>query len=246
MNEYIEALQRVRASGISIQSDTLAEYGLDNLHCEKCGDTGRINYTKDGYLYSKDCECMSRRRSLRHIAYSGLKDMLDRYSFDNYETPDDKRRRIKEQAMRYAGASSGWLYICGTPGSGKTHICTAICHELIFRDKYVRYMLWRDDIVKLKACVTDPEEYAVQINRFKRVDALYIDDFLKGKVTEADINIAFELLNFRYNDPAKLTVISSERTLEEVLDIDEAVGSRIYERSKGNYIKAPAENWRLR
>lgn len=246
MNEYIEALHRAQASGISIQSDTLAEYGLDNLHCEKCGDTGIINYTKDGCLYSKDCECMNRRRSLRAIERSGLKDLMSRYTFDSYETPDNKRRRIKEQAMRFAGASSGWLYICGTPGSGKTHICTAICSELISNGKSARYMLWRDDIVKLKACVTDPDEYAAQINRFKRVDALYIDDFLKGKVTEADINIAFELLNSRYNDPEKLTVISSERTLEEVLDIDEAVGSRIYERSKGNYIKAPTENWRLR
>ena len=107
-------------------------------------------------------------------------------------------------------------------------------------------MLWRDDIVKLKACVTDSEEYSRQIKPFKSVQVLYIDDFLKGKVTEADINIAFEILNYRYHNQSMRTIISSERSIEEVLDIDEAVGSRIYERSRGYYITAPAENWRLR
>ena len=187
---------------------------------------------------------MAMRRSKRAIEKSGLKDMLG-YSFKNYSAPDQKRQKIKALAEEYI-SGRGWWYICGTPGSGKTHICTAICSEIIEHGNGVRYMLWRDDIVKLKACVTDSEEYSRQIKPFKSVQVLYIDDFLKGKVTEADINIAFEILNYRYHNQSMRTIISSERSIEEVLDIDEAVGSRIYERSRGYYITAPAENWRLR
>ena len=79
---------------------------------------------------------------------------------------------------------------------------------------------------------------------------LYIDDMYKtGKgqqPTVGDVNLAFEIINARYNDTGKVTIISSERTVEEMLDIDEAVGSRIYERSKGNYLNLYGrENWRL-
>ena len=80
---------------------------------------------------------------------------------------------------------------------------------------------------------------------------MYIDDLFKTKqgasVTAADINIAFEILNYRYiND--MLTIISSEKTLREILDIDEAVGSRIYEMAQGyilNISADPAKNYRM-
>ena len=44
----------------------------------------------------------------------------------------------------------------------------------------------------------------------------------------------------------RLTIISTERSLDEILEIDEAVGSRIYERSKAYYLPLHAMNWRLR
>ena len=45
-----------------------------------------------------------------------------------------------------------------------------------------------------------------------------------------------------------LTIISSEKTLREILDIDEAVGSRIYEMAQGyilNISADPAKNYRM-
>ncbi len=44
---------------------------------------------------------------------------------------------------------------------------------------------------------------------------------------------AFDLLNARYIKPSLVTIISSEWTISRVLDWDEAIGSRIAERSKG-------------
>ena len=113
-------------------------------------------------------------------------------------------------------------------------------------NKEVRYFLWRDEAPKLKALVNDREEYERIIEQVKRVDVLYIDDFFKGTVTPADINLAFEILNSRYNSDKLITIISTEMTIENILSLDEAVGSRIYERCKGFYIKTPKDNWRLR
>ena len=135
---------------------------------------------------------------------------------------------------------------CGKGGSAKTQICTAICSRLMEQNKNVRYMLWRDETVLLKALTTDGEEYQSRIRPFKSVPVLYIDDFLKGGHTDADIRLAFEILNSRYNDSRLRTIISSELTLFEILGLDEAVGGRIYERSRGYVLEAPRENWRLK
>ena len=94
----------------------------------------------------------------------------------------------------------------------------------------------------------DAELYADAVGRLKTIRVLYIDDFLKGNVTEADRNIAFEILNARYIKPECATIISSERTIGQILDWDEAIGSRIAERAKGftMSVTGSGKNWRLR
>lgn len=179
------------------------------------------------------------------IERSGLSDLLGKYTFDAFLTKNDKAAAIKTAAERYAVSEGGqWFVITGRPGSGKTHICTAIVGKLIDEGCDCRYMLWRDAVRELKALVNDADSYREKMDAYKRADVLYIDDFLKGTVSDADMNVAFELLNFRYNQNKK-TIISGERSIAEVLKLDEAVGSRIYERSKGYLIQAAAENWRL-
>lgn len=112
-------------------------------------------------------------------------------------------------------------------------------------------MLWRDVSTQAKAVVNDEAEYRRIVTPLKRVKVLYIDDLFKtGKgqnPTTGDVNLAFEILNARYNDTSKITLLSSELTMPLILNIDEAVGSRIYERSKHWYFDLTGkQNWRLR
>ena len=225
---------------------TLADFGLDGVDCDKCGNTGFIITNRGDYFTSKECECMKVRRSMRSIRNSGLSDMLGRYTFDNYETPDDWRKKIKELAENFVKNDEGWFFISGRSGSGKSHICTAICKELIGKGEEVRYVIWRDESVALKACIMDREQYENRIEKLKRIHVLYIDDFWKGDITEADIKLTFEILNARYNDSKKRTIISTEMSLPDIIKVDEAIGGRIYERSRGFHMRAPEENWRLR
>lgn len=171
--------------------------------------------------------------------------MLMRYTFKNYEPLDDVRTNIKQTAIRFANENSGWFYIAGQPGSGKTHICTAICARLIDRGKDVYYMRWRDESRLLKSLINS-EALEEPLDKLKSIYVLYIDDFFKGGSNEADIRLAFEIINARYNNSKLRTIISTELTLEEILQVDEALGSRIYERSRGYVMTAPNENFRLR
>lgn len=239
----------IRRSGTSPTPDAglnAPDSSLNGYDCPICFNRGTITKVVDGVLWSRECECMAKRRTLRNIRNSGIADMCRRYTFASYLTPTEQSKRIKSKALEYVAESErDWFYICGRPGSGKTHICIAICNSLLEQGREVKYMLWREIAPKLKSLVNDDAGYKAIIEPLKKADVLYIDDFLKGKVTEADLNLAFELLNARYNDSSKQTIISTERRIEEVLDYDEAVGSRIRERAKRYCIASPAENWRL-
>lgn len=115
-------------------------------------------------------------------------------------------------------------------------------------------MLWRDEATALKAVVNDDTEYQRLIAPLKTVLVLYIDDFWKtggaengGKKfpTPGDINLAFEILNSRYNRPELVTILSGEWTTDELMGIDAAVGSRIYQRAKDYHFdikRDPARN----
>ena len=242
-----EAQRQYRNSGISTTTtETLDDYDLGGVDCEICGNKGYVLNTGDnGELLTRECECMAKRRSLRRIRKSGISDMLERYTFKNYADEDDTRKNVKQTAIRFANADSGWFYIAGQPGSGKTHICTAICARLIDRGKDVYYMRWRDESRLLKSQINS-QELEEPLEKLKRIAVLYIDDFFKGGSNEADVRLAFEIINARYNDSKLRTIISTEMMLEEILSVDEALGSRIYERSKGYVLEAPKENYRLR
>lgn len=158
-----------------------------------------------------------------------------------YEPIDGKQYCFTVETGYLVLRRKGRIFITGN--SGKTHLCTAICGAMLKSDKSVKYMLWRDDITKIKSNVTDAKAYESLITEYKNEEVLYIDDLFKngkgndGKVqppTGADIQVAFEILNYRYNNPKLITIISSERDLYALADIDEAVAGRISEMSFKN------------
>lgn len=148
---------------------------------------------------------------------------------------------------RYLNDSEGkWLLLSGQSGSGKTHLCVAVCGEFIKQGDSVRYLAWRSDGAKIKRNANSDEAYSQLIDPYKNCDVLYIDDLFKGGMTEADINLAFELLNHRY-DRRLRTIISTELSMEKLKQLDEAIAGRINE-TCGLYQvfvnKGTGRNWR--
>lgn len=222
------------------------EHEKDGYHCSVCKNKGYVVVLKElpngSFSHAMtDCKCTEVRRSILRMKKSGLKDIIKDYTFDKYEVSEAWQKAIKEAAMEYAKEPKGWFFIGGQSGCGKTHLCTAICREFLLNGKRVVYMLWRDDIAKLKALAMEPEQREAMMKRFKTAEVLYIDDLFKTgnspdgteqKPTSADVNAAFEIINYRYNNPELLTIISSEWSQGDLLDIDEAIGGRIFERAK--------------
>lgn len=228
---------------------------LKYYDCDKCKNKGTVGFLdENGRFAVKICECDKIRKSMARIKKSGLEDLLKEYTFDKYTTDEPWQREIKNKALAYLNDHyNKWFYIGGQVASGKTFICTAIVDEFLKRDKRAVYMLWRDEIVKLKANAMDYDEYGSRMDELKNAEVLYIDDFFKQEKgqqpSSADVNIAFELINYRYNKPDLITIISSEIMIKDLLSIDEAVGSRIYQKAKDYQVNiAPdiKKNLRLR
>lgn len=233
----------------------------DGYNCNVCKNKGYIakvvEYENGTFSHVvSDCKCAEVRRSILRLKKSGLKDIIHDYTFAKFEDTENWQKAVKAAAMEYAKSPEGWFFLGGQSGCGKTHLCTAICREFLLSGKRVIYMLWRDDIVKIKGAVTDSVEYSNLIEKYKQADVLYIDDLFKtGKgqdnskqmPTPADINVAFEIINYRYCNPKLLTIISSELSEDELIDIDEAIGGRIFERAKSFSIaKDRSRNYRIR
>ena len=250
MNEFQKKIREVRTkSGLTeddfqkivssikqpfdrVQVMNNAEGSLQGYDCNVCHNKGIVYMYHGNEIVSKDCECMKTRESLDRIKKSGLSNLLDKYTFGAYRTDSDFQKLIKGKALTFLKNNAKWFFIGGQIGCGKSHICTAIVGELLKQGKSARYMQWRDDVVKLKSHANG-YEYEFLIKPFKNAEVLYIDDLFKTRAgefpTSADVNIAFEIINQRYINPDFITIISSERTISDMLKIDEAVASRICE-----------------
>ena len=227
---------------------------IDGYNCDICKNKGIIaKLTENGEWYTSDCECQKIRNSLKIAQKSGLGEIITTYTFDNFLADEKWQLEIKRKALDFCNdADAKCFYIGGQVGCGKTHICTAIAAHYIKAGANVKYMLWCDESKHLKAIAND-SCYQEEIKKYKSVDVLYIDDFLKvqngSAPSDADIKLAFEIINNRIIDNKKTTIISSEKALDELIDYDEATMSRIYQKSKNYKItiaKDRSKNYRLK
>ncbi len=213
---------------------------LIGYDCRICKNKGYIAHIKGNEEILTVCNCMEHRKYLKQLRQSGLEDAIKDYTFDNYIVNNDWQQKLKTMCLNFLeNSKSEWLFFGGQSGCGKTHLCTALCGEFLKKGIPVAYMMWRDDSTALKQSIAkNPQYYESKMEKYKSVSVLYIDDLFKsGKtkddtiaVTASDINLAFEILNYRAFKGLQ-TIISSELIIDDFRRIDEAIAGRIYEKS---------------
>ena len=186
------------------------------------------------------CICSEIRNNLVKLYNSGaVGKKIDTFTFDNFKAEEPWQKHIADTAKNFLDDPEAvFFFIGGQMGCGKTHICTALFVEMLKIGINGLRMAWRSNAQKLKAKANEAD-YLESIRPYKEIELLYIDDFFKtqrgAKPTPADVNLAFELIDYRYNN-SMLTIISSERLLSEIIELDEGTGSRIVELSKKHCI----------
>ena len=242
-------LSEVREQGLAVPPREEPVY-----ECPKCKDTEWIEVIKDGYSSMRQCECHVVKMARRLMERSGITQEFRDKNFDNYDTRDNPQlANAKNKAMRYCSSfaeiehtRNNSIMFCGQVGAGKTHLGTSISSNLMSRNIAVIYMAYRNSVTRIKQKLTDESGYERELSAYMQARVLYIDDLLKGRITESDVNIMYEIVNYRYMNNLPL-IISTEKSLEELLAFDEAIGSRLIEMCRGNIIQLMGKelNYRL-
>ena len=204
---------------------------------------------------------MSLQLSKNIVELAGIKSDDTGKSFKNFkQTKFDNINRAKENAIQYVKdfkdiEKKRFNSICFVGvmegaekkgvGTGKTHLAIAITNNLLHKGIAVKYFSYREEITKIKQTITDHETYQRELNKWKNARVLFIDDLFKGKITDSDVNIMFEVVNHRYLNRLPI-IATTELDLYGLDSIDQAITSRLYEMSKGFFNEMGGNNANFR
>lgn len=140
--------------------------------------------------------------------------------------------------------------MCGQSGCGKTLLGSIIANALLVdKGRSVMYVIWTDFISMIKRSMMGEKanDASDALEKVKNAEVLFLDELIK-KYNETDLKYLMEIINYRYTNDLK-TIITSEKLLNELLDIDEATFGRAAEKCEGFMINIPKDrkkNYRLR
>jgi DNA replication protein DnaC len=239
------------------QSSATKSEDTVNYSCPQCKDKG-FHIVQEPYLdlngiqkvnqkgelefidVFKDCVCSKKRQSEHLMKFSEITEEFKKMTFSSFslEGKPDVIKEAFECAKDYfmefdhiKDKRCNSISLLGQPGAGKTHLLTALANNLIVKKQIsVLYFPFVEGFNDLKDDFNLLEE---KLTKMKRIGVLFIDDLLKGRTNPTDFQIEqmFAVINYRYLNH-KPIMVSSEKTVDELCDIDEALGTRIYQMSK--------------
>lgn len=171
----------------------------------------------------------------------------------NLDGRSEEIKEMRQVALEYlASYPDGWMVLLGNSGCGKTHLSMAVMSCMLSRDVQCLYFQHVDGMKELKGMLRrDDDSINKRINQMQRVPLLVWDDLWKRKQgvepTPFEFETVYDVLNYRWLNLLP-TIISSERSPAQLVEIDEAIGSRIIERGRGHLytIAGRVNNYRLR
>ena len=225
----------------------------DGIDCPICLNKGYIRKKRDengentiDNSYLVECKCKKKRKAILNAKNSGLHELLE-CRVANYKGYNKTALEARNLDIKYIKErSSDWFVLLGQSGSGKTMLCSAICNELLNQGKEVVYQSWNALSSEYKHQLRNGSNELIE--KLQTVEILYLDDLFKGSQSDFDVkNIAYDIINYRYNNRLT-TIISSEYTLNELIDIDSAITGRIKQRSNGYLLEMirKENNYRMR
>lgn len=252
-----EVLQKLQQR---TQSQEVKQVGYESrkpeYDCSKCLDRqGYIEIQNDQEVWVR-CNCIQWRKVRRLMKSSDITDNFTKLGFKNFNT-DRKDHQVVDM-YRCANAyysefdnarndRQNSISLLGQPGSGKTHLLMAISNNLLKKKHVpVQYFPFVEGFSDLK---DDFDQLEAKLDRMKQVDVLFIDDLFKparGKprATEWSVEQMYNVINYRYLNHNPI-MISSELNIDQLCDVDEALGTRIFEMCKDYVVEVQGDRKRL-
>ena len=212
------------------------DYSDLSYTCKVCSDTGYV----DGAMM---CSCLRELIIKERIRESGIGNLIEKQSFDNFdlsvysydEAVATKMRANLAAAKNYVknfGRERGNLLLIGKTGTGKTHISTAIARELIHKGYDVIYDSAQNIISDFEADRFRSGYGTAEPKAEKHLECtlLIIDDLGTEFASQFTLSTLYNLLNARQNK-GLATIISTNLSPDELAKRYE---DRIYSRIIGS------------
>ena len=211
------------------------DYTEVHYTCKVCSDTG--------FAGTRMCQCLKEKLITMNIQSSGMGNLIDKQSFDNFsldvykKNPDNYARMernfkiAKNFADKFA-SHHGNLLLIGTTGTGKTHLSTAIAKAVISQGFDVLYdstqnILNDFERDKFRSGYNQTESAS---DKYIECDLLIIDDLGAEFSTQFSVSALYNLINTRQNKGLS-TIISTNLSAGELAAKYEG---RIYSRIIGS------------
>ena len=209
------------------------DYSEIKYTCPICCDTG--------YEGSKLCSCFREELIKENIRSSGIGNLIEKQSFDNFRLDIYKDEAIKKEmthnlseAKKYAdefSRDSKNLLLIGTTGTGKTHLTTAIARTVIEKGFEVIYDSAQNVVAAFEydRFKSGYGQYEARGEKYLECELLILDDLGTEFSNQFTVSCIYNLLNTRINKGLP-TVISTNLGAGELLSRYE---DRIYSRIIG-------------
>jgi len=152
------------------------------------------------YLYElaiRECEVRRANKIVRLVKASKLPLEKTLQTFELKRLPLKIRRQVKVLSEGSFVEHNENILAFGKPGSGKTHLLCAVCHELARQGKRV-YFATCDLMVQELLRAKQELKLDKWLKKLARFDVLMIDDFGYVKQNREEMEVLFTLLAYRY------------------------------------------------
>ena len=203
--------------------------------CPECSDTG--------YIGTKMCNCLKQIIIMKNIHSSGMGNLIDKQSFENFNlelykdnaenySRMQRNLRIAKAFADNFGRHHDNLLLIGTTGTGKTHVSTAIAKSVISRGFDVLYDSAQniiDDFENDKFRSGYNQQTESRSEKYLECDLLIIDDLGAEFVSPFSVSALYNVVNTRQNK-GRPTIISTNLSATELAG---KYDGRIYSRIVG-------------
>lgn len=200
-------------------------------NCPKCAEIQKAEDERQNLIDKKRINDDRIKKAHRDCQLP--KRFADR-TFESYIAKEKGQRYALKISKLYADKFEerleigGGMVMCGSPGTGKTHLAAAIANQVIESGRNVVFVSAMKALRRVKSTFGNNsiENEDDVIRSFRQPDLLIIDEVGVQYGSDAEKLILFEILNGRYEDMRPTIVLSN---LEED-DLSTFLGARVVDR----------------